>query len=74
MQYWQCRLEVFGPDKYLLTMALDGALQDDIAAIEDGVACKLPQLDASGRQILYMEPHRRNASKSYSSQSLVSTD
>lgn len=56
--YWESRLEVFGPQTFLLPMTLDGALKDDLVAIEFGVAYILPQSDSSGRPILYVEPHR----------------
>ena len=72
VKYWECRLEVFGPDKYLMRMTLSEALRDDREAVEDGVAILLPHLDSFGRQILYLEPHRRSYGR-YSSESLVRT-
>lgn len=70
VRYWESRLEVFGPKKYLMCMTLNEALQDDLTAIQHGVACILPHLDSAGRRILYVEPHRRS-SKRYSSESLL---
>jgi len=72
VNYWECRREVFGPEKYLLPMTLGGALRDDLVAIEAGVFCLLPRTDVSGRQILYIDPslHTREG---YSSDSLVSS-
>ena len=70
--YWESRLEIFGPIKYLQRMTLTEAFKDDWVAIEHGVACILPHLDASGRMILYVEPHRRSSTQhTYSPQSLL---
>jgi hypothetical protein len=70
VNYWTARREVFGPIKFTMRMTLGEALKDDLDAIEDGVFTILPHLDASGRQMLYMEPHRRSRGQ-YSSESLV---
>ena len=61
---------MFGPDKFTLRMTLDEALCDDLAAV---VACffrPLPRLDASGRQLIFLEPsgHTREG---YTSESMV---
>jgi hypothetical protein len=61
---------VFGDDKYLMRMTLGEALADDLKAIEDGVFALLPKRDASGRQLVYVEPNRRTEGL-YSSESLV---
>ena len=63
---------MFGPDKYVQRMALSEALRDDQVALETGVFCLLPQLDMSGRQVLYLDPSR-NTREGYTSESLVST-
>jgi len=70
--YWESRREVFGPEKYLMRMTLSEALRDDMVALETGMFCLLPWLDASGRQVLYLDPscHTREG---YTSDSLVST-
>jgi len=54
-----------------MRMILSEALQDDLVALEAGVWCLLPNLDASGRQILYLDVahHTLNG---YTSESLVS--
>ena len=62
---------MFGPDKYLLCMTLSEALRDDLVALETGVFCLLPQLDMSGRQVLYLDPSRHTR-EGYCSESLVS--
>jgi len=62
---------VFGPGKYLMRMTLSEALRDDLVALEAGVYCLLPRLDASGRQVLYLDPSR-NTREGYTSESLVS--
>jgi len=54
-----------------MRMTLSEALCDDIAAIEAAVFIQLPSLDSSGRQMLWMEPHR-NTKEGYSPESLVS--
>jgi len=54
-----------------MRMSLSEALRDDLVALETGVFCLLPRLDASGGQILYLDPtcHTREG---YTSESLVS--
>jgi len=71
VNYWECRSEVFGAEKYLLPMTLSGALHDDLDALEAGVYCLLPQTDLSGRQLLYLDP-ARHTREGYTSESLVS--
>jgi hypothetical protein len=58
---------VFGPDK---RMTLSEALCDDLAAVEAGLFCPLPKLDASGRQLLLLEPCRHTR-EGYTSESMV---
>jgi hypothetical protein len=64
---------VFGPEKYLMRMTLGEALRDDLVALETCVFCLLPQLDASGRQVLYLDPSRHTR-EGYTSESLVSCE
>lgn len=71
ISYWESRLEVFGPTKYLMRMTLSEALRADLAAIEAAVYCQLPYSDSSGRQLLWLEPHR-HTKVGYTSESLVS--
>jgi hypothetical protein len=52
-------------------MSIDGALCDDVIAIEKGWMQLLPKLDASGRQLMYLEPARHDK-EGYTSESLVS--
>ena len=68
--YWESRRQVFGPEKYLMRMALSEALCDDLTALETGFYCLLPHLDLSGRQIIYLEPHR-HTKEGYTRESLV---
>jgi hypothetical protein len=58
--YWAARVELFGPDKCFLRLTLSEALRDDVAALRSGVYALLPQLDLSGRPLLYMNPSRNN--------------
>lgn len=69
VNYWNCRREVFGPDKYVLRMTLAGALKDDLVALKVGPYRLLPFKDISGRSLIYWEPHRHTR-KGYSSTSL----
>jgi len=65
VNYWESRRELFGEEKYLMSMTLSGAVCDDLAALEAGWLCLLPKLDASGRQLLYMVPElHKNATES----------
>jgi hypothetical protein len=61
---------VFGPDKFTLRMTLDGALRDDLAALETSLYQPLPHLDVSGRPLLLLEPgcHTREG---YTSENMV---
>jgi hypothetical protein len=70
IRYWEDRKAVFGTEKFVLPMTLAGALRDDLTAIEAGVYVQLPNRDTSGRQVLWMEPHR-HTKDGYSSESLV---
>lgn len=70
--YWEARRSVFGEGKFTLPLTLSEALRDDFAAIEAGVYCLLPHKDLSGRQLIYLEPHRHTG-EGYTSESLVST-
>ena len=78
VNYWEGRREVFGPEKfgpekYLLPISLGEALCDDvevIAALKAGMISLLPCLDLSGRQLLFLVPHR-HTKKGYSSASVV---
>jgi len=56
-----------------MRMALSEALRDDLVALEAGVFCMLPRLDASGRQVLYLDPSRHTR-EGYTSDSLVSIE
>lgn len=70
MNYWTSRRELFGEEKYLLRMSIGEALRDDLVALETGFHSLLPNLDASGRPIIYCVPstHTREG---YTSESQV---
>jgi hypothetical protein len=70
VMYWECRKEIFGPQKFTMRMTMTEALRDDLVAIEEGVLFLLPLVDLSGRLLLFIEPHRRQADQ-YSSESLL---
>jgi len=70
VNYWESRLQVFGPKKYVMKMTLSGALRDDLVALMAGVYSLLPKPDASGRPITYLET-RRHTMDGYDSDSLV---
>jgi hypothetical protein len=70
VRYWQERRELFGPEKFTNCMSIDGALCDDVIAIEKGWMQLLPKLDASGRQLMYLEPARHDK-EGYTSESLL---
>ena len=72
VNYWESRRQVFGEGKYLMKMTLSGALRDDLVALSACVFRLLPKLDASGRQILFIDP-RRHTMNGYDSDSLVRT-
>lgn len=73
VMYWQARKDIFGSEKFLQRMTLSEALQDDLEAIEEGVLSCLPFRDESGRQMVFLEPHRRTRGR-YSSESMVRND
>lgn len=70
VNYWECRREVFGADKYLMRMKLSEALRDDLVAIEAGLIMILPYVDVSGRRMIYVEPSRHTR-QGYTSESMV---
>jgi hypothetical protein len=70
VNYWEGRKKVFGDDKYLLPMTLSEALKDDLVALDCCVYTLLPYPDRSGRQILFMDPHRHSR-KGYTSESML---
>jgi len=70
VKYWESRRDVFGEEKFTLPMTLSEALRDDVTAIETGMYCLLPEKDLSGRQMIFLEPHRHTG-EGYSAESLV---
>lgn len=59
MAYWEERQRLFGPEKYLMRMTLNGALRDDLSTIQAGIFSILPHRDASGRILLFRHMARR---------------
>jgi len=53
-------------------MTLSEALRDDTPALAAGAFCLLPRLDASGRHLMFIEPHRMTF-EGYTPESMVST-
>jgi hypothetical protein len=51
-------------------MTLSGPLCDDLAAVEACTYHPLPHLDASGRQLVFIDP-KRHTREGYSSESMV---
>jgi hypothetical protein len=70
VNYWTCRRQVFGTEKFTQPMTLSGALRDDLKALQRGVCRILPKPDASGRPILVFNP-TLNTREGYDSDSLV---
>jgi hypothetical protein len=68
--YWEERRKLFGPDKYLLPMTLQGALRDDHDCLKNGPLFAAPAVDASGR-ILGGYILKRQFGENYDSQSVV---
>jgi CRAL/TRIO domain len=59
VKYWECRVELFGPDRAFLPMTLDGAMEDDIDCFEilrDG-NYMLPH-DNHGRAVYFSDKSR----------------
>lgn len=53
-----------------MKMTLSEALRDDLVALEVGWLCLLPTKDASGRQLIVMEPSRHKR-EGYTTKSMV---
>ena len=59
-EYWQGRLDLFGPDKTFRPMTLTGALKEDaMTMMQRQVAQLVPVMDTAGRAILFFSPSRR---------------
>jgi hypothetical protein len=70
-EYWEKRLEVFGPEKAFLPLHLDKALKDDMVAVDMGVLRLLPvKADPGGRSSLFLDPSRQDLSK-YTRESMI---
>lgn len=62
MNYWNRRIESFGPDKAFLPMTQKGALKDDWKALEYGFFSVLPAgKGAMGRGLVYVNLNREVA-------------
>ena len=62
-QYWDKRVDIFGPSKAFQPLTQTGALKGDECALEMGLARLLPFKDPSGRSIIYFDPSRRDKTK-----------
>jgi len=60
VKYWECRRDVFGPEKYVLRLTLSEALRGDLAALKAGVFRLLPHKDLNGRRLLFLEASRHS--------------
>jgi hypothetical protein len=71
-KYWEKRRQIFGPDKFHLSLTLQGGAFDDndFRALKSGTFCPLPQRDVSGRQLLWFTL-ARNDFQGYTSANLV---
>eukprot|EP00538_Stauroneis_constricta_P007252 CAMPEP_0119564372 /NCGR_PEP_ID=MMETSP1352-20130426/26767_1 /TAXON_ID=265584 /ORGANISM="Stauroneis constricta, Strain CCMP1120" /LENGTH=207 /DNA_ID=CAMNT_0007613125 /DNA_START=99 /DNA_END=722 /DNA_ORIENTATION=- len=59
VDYWEKRVEVFGPEKAFLPLTLDKALRDDTAALENGTVGIFPyKMDDLGRQAVVYDPSK----------------
>lgn len=71
IEYWDKRLELFGPEKAFLPLTLDGVLSDDEVALGVGFVRILPiTVDPGGRKSIMAEPGRQDLSK-YTRESMV---
>jgi hypothetical protein len=52
--YWEIRKQIFGPDRFVLPMTLDGAMADSAEAFSKGTIMILPD-DRKGRAVVYCD-------------------
>ena len=55
VKYWDTRMEVFGEEKAFLSMTLEGAMKDDIEAIQMNYLQVATETDPDGRAILLFD-------------------
>ena len=53
------REKIFGKDRYALPLTLNGAMKEDVDAIEAGFFTLLPVTDGKGRAIMYVDFSKR---------------
>ena len=71
IDYWDCKLYLFGEDKCFLPLTLNCALKDDLSALSSGVIRILPTKDKFDRAMLLISPMSLDYSR-YTRESMVS--
>jgi CRAL/TRIO domain len=61
--YWEERIQLFGPDRAFLPLTQDNALKNDAVALALGNVQLSPGKDSLGRSILVVSPLQRDESK-----------
>jgi hypothetical protein len=61
LQYWQIRLELFGPSRAFLPMTLQGAMAGDDQYLRKGFCYLQPRPDRCGRTVLFYDRIRSNS-------------
>mmetsp|Transcript_19931 Transcript_19931/g.41805 ORF Transcript_19931/g.41805 Transcript_19931/m.41805 type:complete len:670 (+) Transcript_19931:211-2220(+) len=69
VRYWNERQKLFG-EKFCLPLTLKSALKDDSLALSRGYVQLLPETDASGRAILYLDWSAHEPKMGYSEESM----
>ena len=70
VKYWNTRVEVFGEEKACLEMSLDGAMKDDVTALQLQYLQVAKETDNDGRAILLFD-FNKEADEGVSSESLL---
>jgi hypothetical protein len=71
VEYWEKRLELFGPEKAFLPLHLDKALREDTYPMSLEYIRLLPvKADPSGRSVIIVDPSKQEGSK-YARESMV---
>lgn len=71
VEYWKCRVQVFGPDKAYGPTTIEKAFEeDDMYELSLGYLQFMPFRDVSGRAIIFVDPSRKSKEK-YSRQRMM---